>query len=80
MIVRESVPLETANAIREGTLALMIPVMTSTEGRWVAKIKWIPAARPICAIRVIAASTSLPVVIIRSANSSTTTTIYGICS
>ena len=33
MIVRESVPLDTANAILEGTFALMIPVITSTLGR-----------------------------------------------
>ena len=35
-IVRESIPLETAKAIRDGTLALINPVMTSTDGRWVA--------------------------------------------
>jgi hypothetical protein len=36
-MTRESVWLETANAIREGTFALIIPVMTSTDGRWVAR-------------------------------------------
>ena len=34
-IVRESTPDETANEMRDGTLALISPVMTSTEGRWV---------------------------------------------
>ena len=32
-ITRESVCEETANAIRDGTLALIMPVMTSTRGR-----------------------------------------------
>ncbi|CIV83072.1 Uncharacterised protein [Streptococcus pneumoniae] len=32
-IVRESVPDETANATRDGTLALIKPEMTSTDGR-----------------------------------------------
>ena len=45
MIVRESVPLDTAKATREGTFALIKPEMTSTDGRCVAKIIWIPAAR-----------------------------------
>src|SRR6478736_6394159 len=31
-ITRESVWLETANAIRDGTLALIMPVITSTDG------------------------------------------------
>ncbi len=31
-ITRESVWLETANAMREGTFALIIPVITSTDG------------------------------------------------
>ena len=77
IMVRESVPLETAKAIREGTFALMIPVMTSTLGRCVAKIIWIPAARAIWAKRIIASSTSLLATIIKSANSSTMTTING---
>ena len=47
MIVRESVPLDTANAILEGTFALIKPVITSTDGLCVAKIIWIPAARAI---------------------------------
>src|SRR5674476_1238121 len=42
---RESVSEEVANAIREGTLALISPVTTSTEGRCVARTRCIPAAR-----------------------------------
>src|SRR5713226_8131655 len=34
-IVRESVFDETRNEMREGRLALMSPVITSTDGRWV---------------------------------------------
>jgi hypothetical protein len=30
---------------------LMVPVMTSTDGRCVAMITWMPAARAICARR-----------------------------
>ena len=36
IMVRESTPEETENAIRDGTLALMRPVMTLTDGLWVA--------------------------------------------
>ena len=63
--------------MRVGRLALMTPVMTSTDGRCVAMIRWMPAARAFCASRWIRNSTSLPAVIIRSASSSTTTTICG---
>ncbi len=42
---RESVAEEVAKAMREGTLALMRPVTTLTEGRWVASTRWMPAAR-----------------------------------
>ena len=34
-----------ANESRDGTLALINPVTTSTEGRCVARTKWIPADR-----------------------------------
>ena len=74
-IVRESTCEETPKAIRDGIFALMTPVMTSTDGRCVAIIKWMPAARAICASRVIASSTSPAATIIRSASSSTMTTI-----
>jgi hypothetical protein len=37
--------------IRVGKLALMVPVITSTDGRWVAMIRWMPAARAIWASR-----------------------------
>ncbi len=44
-IVRESTCELTANAMRDGTLALINPVMTSTDGRCVATIRWMPVAR-----------------------------------
>ena len=47
-----------AKAIRLGMLALMRPVMTWTDGRWVATTRWIPVARASCAMRVTVASTS----------------------
>ena len=43
-MVRESTPDDTANAIRDGTFALISPVMTLTDGLCVAITKWIPAA------------------------------------
>ena len=43
--------------MRVGTLAFNRPVMTSTEGRCVASTRWMPTARAICAIRVMASST-----------------------
>ena len=46
-IVRESTWLATCKAIREVMLALINPVITSTEGRCVDTIKWIPVARAI---------------------------------
>ena len=46
-ITRESVELDTAKARRAGTLALMRPVMTLTDGRWVAITRWMPTARAI---------------------------------
>ncbi len=76
-ITRESVWLDTANAIRLGTFALIIPVMTSTDGRWVARTRWIPTARDFCASRMIASSTACGETIIRSASSSITTNRYG---
>jgi hypothetical protein len=55
----------------------MRPVMTSTDGRCVARIRWMPTARAICARRQIDSSTSLPATIIRSASSSMTTMMKG---
>ena len=77
-MVRESICEETAKAMREGMLALMTPVMTSTEGRWVAMTRCMPAARAICARRQIESSTSPGAAIIRSASSSMMMTICGI--
>ncbi len=74
-MVRLSNLLITWKEMRVGKLALMVPVMTSTDGRWVAMITWMPAARAICARRWTAASISLPATIIRSAISSITTTM-----
>ena len=79
-MTRESVRLETANAIRAGMLALITPVITLTDGRCVATIKWMPTARAFCAMRVIDSSTSRAATIIKSFSSSTTTTMYGMCS
>ncbi len=76
-MVRESILLLTWKAIRVGTLALIRPVITSTDGRCVASTRWMPAARAFCAIRAISSSTFLPTTIIRSASSSMTMTIIG---
>ena len=76
-MTRESVRLDTANAMRAGMLALITPVMTFTLGRCVATIRWMPTARAFWAMRVIDSSTSRAATIIRSLSSSTTTTMYG---
>ncbi|MNC86538.1 hypothetical protein D3C83_22100 [compost metagenome] len=76
-MVRESVFDETRKEIRDGRLALINPVMTSTDGRCVARMRWMPTARAICASRQIDSSTSLLATIIRSASSSMTTTTNG---
>ena len=57
-ITRLSASEETENAIRLGMLALITPVMTSTDGRWVAMTRWMPTARAIWAMRTIESSTS----------------------
>ena len=74
-IVRESTLAETWKAMRVGMFALMRPVMTSTDGRCVARIRWMPEARAFCARRAISSSTFLPTIIIMSASSSTMTTM-----
>ena len=58
-IVRESIFDDTRNEMRAGRFALIRPVMTSTDGRCVARIRWMPTARAICASRQIDSSTSL---------------------
>src|SRR5699024_5403434 len=73
----ESVNEEVAKARREGTLVLIKPVTTSTDGRCVARTRWIPAARAFCVMRTMETSISFGVVVIKSANSSTTQTING---
>ena len=74
-MVRESILEVTLNATRAGKLALMVPVMMFTDGRWVAMMRWMPMARANCARRAIGVSTSFPAVMIKSANSSTTKTM-----
>ena len=76
-ITRESTWEETAKAIREGMLTLIVPVMMSVEGRWVASSRWMPTARAFWASRMIASSTSVGATIIRSASSSITQRMYG---
>ncbi len=76
-MTRESARDEVANASLEGTFALMRPVTTSTDGRWVASTRWMPAARASCVMRTIESSTSRGATIIRSASSSTITRRYG---
>jgi hypothetical protein len=44
--------------MREGTLALITPVMTSARGVCVATMRWMPAARAICVMRAMATSIS----------------------
>ncbi len=79
-MTRLSIIDETLNDMRMGMFDLMRPVMTSTDGRCVARIRWMPTARLLAARRMIAISTSLPCCSIRSASSSTTITTYGIRS
>ena len=76
-ITRESVWEDTAKAMRDGTLALIMPVMTSTRGLWVASTRWMPTARAFCAMRMIESSTSAGATIMRSASSSITHSTYG---
>ncbi len=76
-ITRLSVCEATEKASREGMLALMTPVITSTDGRWVAMTRWMPTARAIWAMRTTASSTARPATIIRSLSSSMTTTMKG---
>ena len=73
----ESVCDATENANRDGTLALMTPVITFTDGRCVASTRWIPTARAICAMRTTESSTARPATIIRSLSSSTMITMKG---
>ncbi len=72
-MTRLSASDEVANARRDGTLALIRPVTTSTEGRCVASTRWMPAARASWVIRTTESSTSRGETIIRSASSSTIT-------
>ena len=74
-IVRLSIWLDTAKAMRLGMFALMTPVMTLTDGRCVAITRWMPAARASWARRQIDSSTSPGATIIRSASSSMMTMI-----
>jgi hypothetical protein len=75
--VRESILLLTWKLKRVGMFALIRPVITSTLGRCVARIRWMPEARAFCASRAISSSIFLPTTIIRSASSSITITTNG---
>ena len=76
-MMRELRALSTAKAMRLEMLAFMRPVITSALGRWVAITRWMPAARPIWAMRQMLSSTSFAAVIIRSASSSMRMAILG---
>ena len=56
--------------MRVGMLLLMTPLITSVEGRWVARTRWMPAARAFSASRAMDCSTSGLSTIMRSASSS----------
>ena len=75
--IRLSILLCTRNAMRVGMFDLIRPVTTVAAGRWVARIRWMPTARDFWARRTMKLSTSLPLVIIRSASSSMMMTMYG---
>ena len=70
-ITRLSANEDTEKAMRLGMLALITPVMTSTDGRWVAITRWMPTARAIWAMRTMESSTSRAATIMRSFSSST---------
>ena len=74
---RESLRLVTWKAIRAGRFPLIRPVTTSTVGFWVARIRCMPTARASWASRTMCCSTSFSAVIIISASSSMTITMYG---
>ncbi len=76
-MTRLSVSDDVAKDSRDGTLVLIRPVTTSTDGRWVASTRWMPAARAFWVIRTIGFLDVTRAVIIRSASSSTTARING---
>ncbi len=76
-ITRESTCDATAKAIRAGMLTLIVPVITSVDGRCVASTRWMPTARDFWARRMIESSTSAGATIIRSASSSITQRMCG---
>ena len=78
IIVLESICDATVQAIRDGMLFLMVPVMTSTDGRCVPMIRCIPAALAFAARRAMELSTLSGAVAMRSASSSIMMTILGI--
>ena len=59
-MTRLSMPLATLNEMRFVMFALIRPVTTFVEGRCVATMRWMPAARASCAMRLMENSTSLP--------------------
>ena len=78
-ITRESACEDVISAIRDGMFALISPVTTSTDGRCVATTRH-PDRAGHLRDPAIASSTSRGATIIRSASSSITTTMNGMCS
>ena len=76
-MVRESTFEATWKATRAGMFALIRPVITSTDGRCVAQMRWMPMARAFWERRMTLCSTSLAATIISSPNSSTMITMWG---
>ena len=70
MMMRESTLDGTRKAMRQEKLFLIVPVMTSIDGRWVAMTRWMPTARASWASRPMKNSTSWAPTIISSASSS----------
>ena len=54
MMIRESTLDGTRKAMRQEKLFLIVPVMTSMDGRWVARTRWMPTARASWASRPMA--------------------------
>ena len=69
-MVLESIEVAVLKAMRPGMFALMVPVMIFASGRWVARMRWMPAARALAVRRAMSGVTSLPLEAMRSATSS----------
>ena len=69
-MVRESIWLRDLERNARGDIRFDEAGDTSTDGRWVARSRWMPVARAICARRTMEPSTSRPKDVMRSAISS----------